>query len=1008
MAWLPRDFKLTPDQTTAVEHTEGPILTVAGAGTGKTTVLACRVVRLIEDKLADPREILAVTYTRNSARDLLRRVARLWKGSDDPATIAQVANAGLKVGTFHSYCYSLLNEAGQRFELIDEIDLYTLLRRGIGDLKLRYYIKAATPGEFLLDLINFFKRCHDELRTPDDYDEYVTKLKSRQIAMPRVVPSKDADLMSDEEVLGRCREIARVFRQVETLLATDELGTYSHVITRTVAMLRNKKNADHLNRAREGARFVLVDEFQDSNVAQIELTRLLAGEKGNVFAVGDPDQAIYRFRGATAGAFDHFLRTFGPDRVKRVTMSENRRSTEIILKSAYSVISQNPEIMSVELPDGQRWQRTPLLHARTRQEPAPAAPVGVWAYEDVEEEAAFVAQEIVRLHGSGRRWRDIGVLYRNHRNRDALVEQLIRRDIPYTVEGIDLLETAEVRDLLSSLRAIEGGDPVGLLRVCALPRFNVDGEALRAAVIAQEKKANLEVVLEELAGGSEVMTVLAEARHDVERMQSKALAACGLVQKHFGLASTAETDGFIEFVQNWTRKPPQVSGGGTLREFLEYLDYFIEGGGRIVDPEADDAGTPATLQMETGNSVKAERTEDAVRLLTVHAAKGLEFPVVFVLRVGNGSFPSRYREDIVEFPAELRDPDTTPKGHPNDLHEQEEIRLFYVALTRAEDQLILSGKKSTSKATQVPSGYLRDLVSAGTKSLKNCVEFGLIPSGVMIPTIHADTQPISRIAEWMGLPPVPQTTHRTLSASAIDRYERCPLSYKLSLEWNLPEEPGANMQFGSAMHLALKAHFDAVRNGRPMRVADVVDYFLKEFRKAKIDDPVQRALYERDGSQQLRDFLQSPAAVPCGSVALLEHRFVCEIGGIKVKGTIDRVDEDIFGYVITDYKTGRPKTQKLADDSLQLSVYAMAMGSERPVNRLIFQNLANNSTIETTRSEKDLHQTELKVLKVAAGIQSGEFAPKIGRHCNWCAYRMICPEMEVRVPAPTLETVKSN
>ncbi len=334
----------------------------------------------------------------------------------------------------------------------------------------------------------------------------------------------------------------------------------------------------------------------------------------------------------------------------------------------------------------------------------------------------------------------------------------IQRDIPYTVEGIDLLETAEVRDLLSALRAIEGGDPVGLLRISALPKFNVDGKAIRAEVAAQEKKADLEAALDKVAGGSEVMTVLAEARHDVQRLQSKALAACGLAQRHFGIASTAETEGFTEFVQSWSRKPQQVSGDGTLREFLEYLDYFIEGGGRIVDQEADDAGTPATLQMEIGNVPKAERSEDAVRLLTVHAAKGLEFPVVFVLRVGSPSLPSSYHEELVEFPAELRDPDTTPEGQPKDLHVQEERRLFYVALTRAEDELILSGKKATGKVTQVPSGYLRELVTAGTKSLKGCVEYGLIPSGEVIPAIHAGAQPMSRIAEWMELPPLPQTT----------------------------------------------------------------------------------------------------------------------------------------------------------------------------------------------------------------------------------------------------------
>jgi ATP-dependent DNA helicase UvrD/PcrA len=738
MSWHPRDFTLTPQQRVAVDHVEGPILAVAGAGTGKTTVLACRAVRLIEDKVADPREILAVTYTRNSARDLLKRIARLWKGADDPATVTRVANSGLKVGTFHSYCYSLLAQAGQRFELIDDKDLYVLLRRRIEDLKLQYYIKAATPGEFLEGLTNFFKRCHDELRTPDDYEAYVAKLESKQIPPPRVGRSKDADLMSESEILGRCHEIARVFRYTEELLARENLGTYSHVITRAIALLRDPKSAAHLERAQRGARFVLIDEFQDSNIAQIELTRLLVADQASVFAVGDPDQAIYRFRGATAGAFDHFLRTFGTNRVKRVTMSENRRSTEVILKSAYAAISLNPEITSVELPGGERWKRAPLRHARTKREPVPVSPVQVKAWKHDESEAAFVAQEIIRMHDSGRPWRHFAVLYRSHSKRDALVEQLMQRNVPFTVEGVDLLEIAEVRDLLAALHAMENGDPVGLLRVAALPKFHVEGEAVRSALAVAEQNVNIEAVLNKITGGAEVITALAEARHDTQRLQHKALAACGLALKHFGIASSAATEGFTQFVQSWNRKPRQVSGDGTLREFLEYLAYFVEANGRIVDPEADEDGTPATLQMELGRSPNSPQQDDAVSLLTVHAAKGLEFPVVFVLRVCSQTFPSSYREDLVEFPSDLRHPDTMPEGAAKDLHREEERRLFYVAITRAEDQLILSGKKGRGKTNPIPSGYLRELVTAGAKSLNGCVEFGLIPSGEVVPVAERE------------------------------------------------------------------------------------------------------------------------------------------------------------------------------------------------------------------------------------------------------------------------------
>jgi DNA helicase-2/ATP-dependent DNA helicase PcrA len=1007
MSWKPREFKLTPQQQAAVDHVEGPILVVAGAGTGKTTVLASRVVRLIEDGLADPKQILAVTYTRNSARDLLRRIARLWKGSDDLATVAQVVNSGLKIGTFHSYCYAVLKEAGQRFELIDDKDLYVLLRRRIDELKLQYYIKAATPGEFLNGLVDFFKRCHDELRTPDDYDAYVAKLESRQIPLPRVGRSKDAKLMSDEEVLGRCHEIARVFRHVEQKLASENLGTYGHVITRAVGLLRDQNGAAELLRAREGARFVLIDEFQDSNVAQIELTRLLAGDPANVFAVGDPDQAIYRFRGATAGAFDHFLKTFGTGRVQRVTMSENRRSTGVILKSAYVIISGNPEITSVELPGGERWEREPLIHKRTKPESVPVPPVRIRAWEELSDEAAFVAQEISRMHQAGRPWQDFAVLYRNHFNRVALVEQLAQRDIPFTVDGVDLLETPAVRDLLAVLRAIEGNDPVGLLRVAALPRFHVEGEAIRAALAAEEG-TDVETVLEKVPGGAEVITALAEARHDVKRMQRKALTACGLALKHFAIAPSAETEGFTQFVQSWSRKPRQVAGEGTLAEFLEYLDYFIEGGGKVVDPEHDDEGTPATLQMEIGNTPRAEKSTDAVRLMTVHAAKGLEFPVVFVMRIGSGSLPSYYHEELVEFPAALRHKDTIDDDDPKVVTKQEERRLFYVAITRAEDQLILCGKKGSGKKDVTPSGYLRELVTAAATLLKGCVEFGLVPGGEVVSSIHAGAQPVPRVVEWVNLPPLPQTVSRSLSASAIDRYERCPLSYKLGLEWKLPEEPRANMQFGSAMHLALKAHFDAVSKGRPMQNEEVVGYFLEEFAKSKIEEPVQRELYERNGRRQLTAFLESPAATPHGAVALLEHWFKCEIAGARVNGRIDRVDEEVDGYVIVDYKTGNPKSQEVADQSLQLSVYAMAMRGDKPVKALIFQNLEDNTTMQTTRSPEDLLKTEARIVEAAAGIAAGEFGATPGRHCNWCAYRTICPEMEVTVSASVDETVKVN
>jgi len=179
----------------------------------------------------------------------------------------------------------------------------------------------------------------------------------------------------------------------------------------------------------------------------------------------------------------------------------------------------------------------------------------------------------------------------------------------------------------------------------------------------------------------------------------------------------------------------------------------------------------------------------------------------------------------------------------------------------------------------------------------------------------------------------------------------------------------------------------------------VVSYFLEEFGKAKIDDPTQRRLYERDGDLQLRRFLASPAAIPHGRVVLVEHKFATELAGTRVGGRIDRVDEDDDGYVIVDYKTGRPKQQDVADKSLQLSTYALAMSAKKPVKLLIFQNLEDNSTVCTTRPVEALREAETRIVTVAEGIARGNFDATPGTHCAWCGYRTVCPEMEVSLPS---------
>jgi putative RecB family exonuclease len=348
----------------------------------------------------------------------------------------------------------------------------------------------------------------------------------------------------------------------------------------------------------------------------------------------------------------------------------------------------------------------------------------------------------------------------------------------------------------------------------------------------------------------------------------------------------------------------------------------------------------------------------------------------------------------VEFPEALRNRENIPERDPESLHKEEERRLFYVAMTRAEDELFLTGKPA-GKKDLTPAGYLRELVALKTGPLAGQLEFLDVPEGTCLPTLQASAAAQPRVHEWMAIPPLETSRVLKLSPSAIESYSYCPLRFKLERDWNLPEEPGAAMQFGSAIHTALMGYFDAQRKGKNLDAETVIASFLDEFAKAKIDEPLQRELFEKKGRRQLTAFLNSPAVKPHGHVAMIEHRLELNIGGARVIGRIDRVDEDEDGLTIIDYKTGRAKTQKHADESLQLSVYALGMSTGKPVKAVVFENLEDTSTVIATRDSRQLAKAQEQVSKAAENIKAGNFEPKTGFHCGWCAYRALCPQQEL-------------
>jgi ATP-dependent DNA helicase UvrD/PcrA len=959
-------------QREAIEHLHGPILVVAGAGTGKTTVLTRRIARLIREGHARPEEILAVTYTKNAAEEMRERVLRELKRADA---------AGLQVHTFHDYCNGLLARAGKQFGVLDEKDLWVFLRRRIRELRLNHFIRAADLGKFLSDLLDFMRRCQDELASPEKYADYVGRLERGELPLPRVSKKKDVAALTDDEVLSRCQEIAQVFATVERMLQEENLGTFGHMISGAYELLQD---SEQLAKARERSRFILVDEFQDANYAQVKILRLLAGEERNVFAVGDPDQAIYQFRGASSAAFELFQHHFPG--AKLVRLEKNRRSTTAILQTAFAVVQKNPE--AVAGSGLFTAKRTPLVSARdedaVRQGFAPVSlPVEAVISVGKEAEGPDVVAAIQQRRRESRcKWRGIAVLYRQHGHRDAVAEELAAQGIPFSIENMDVMDTPEVRDLLACLGAVVSErDGASLFRVAALPQFAIDPDKLRAGIKGLPKdidqSAGVALVLGQIEGGPMVLDVLRRTRDEIARANAKSRAAAEIVIRQFSLdPSSRSLMAVLEFIAKWEEKA--ITKTKELAELLEYLEYFREAAGTI----------PMT-----------SREEDAIALMTAHTAKGLEWDHVFILRAASTSFPCSYKPPLFEFPAELREDDSFPQTDGKVLHDQEERRLFYVAMTRARDSLSMYAQQGKGKTDPTPPGYIRELL--GNPDIRRWFRKrdALGEAGDLFGEAATVSPVASRASQWLKRPPVSNLNQR-LSATAVEIYETCPLRFKLEREWRIPRDVPAALQYGASMHRVLKTYYDAVRLRRPMGEEALIQLFREDLAAAGIQDRYQHELYDKQGVAQLREFVSQCQTRPAPEVLHTEEWFEMPLGDAIVAGRIDRIDRADDGrIVVTDYKTGKPKSQEDADTSLQLSIYALAARAKwgYDVDALVLYNLEGNAPVVTRRSGVQLEEAKLKVENVACEIADGHFHAKKGFHCHFCPYRNLCPATEKRL-----------
>jgi DNA helicase-2/ATP-dependent DNA helicase PcrA len=974
-------LQMNEAQRRAITHGQGPLLVIAGAGTGKTRVITERIRHLLD---ADPslggENILGLTYTKKAAGEMKSRVVRTCGERGRNVTMA----------TFHAFCETLLKEIDPKVTVLEDVDHWILLRRNMARLQLEKYRRLAEPGQFLGDFLRFFSRCQDELVSSQDFQCYADELEE-DLQAERTQLDEDTYAERTENVALQ-KEIARAYKASEELLNEKKYFSFGSLITWTVALLR--RDAAIRERFQQRYKHILVDEFQDTNIAQLELLQLLSPEPRNIVVVGDNDQAIYRFRGASFGSFKLFLERFagwktGQDSTPyRVTLTENYRSTPNILRVATQVIAQNEvssdfpnKVLSPTHPEGERIRVVEL------------------ATED--EEALWVANELERLHRAGTPWRDFGVLYRQHAHRDRLVEELSRRKIPFVITRLSILEHPLVRDVLAYLRLIaKPYDDIACARVLAAPAWHLEPvDLVRLAERTRKKRGTslydaLQSPQSELpfnpsaATLSELLEFASAQRKSLKRRTAREILGALIewleIPQLAGLRDRRYVTQLAQFLKDWEPK----SDTRSLPEFLEYLDYFEQAGG-VICLDEDVPG-------------------DAVQLMTVHGAKGLEFPHVFLLRVNHGAFPPRERSPLFEFPVKLMK-EELPAGQ---FHIQEERRLFYVALTRAERKLTIT--TLTEKKSKVPT-FIEDILMEPSVKRRDVLQIApkVRPrdetastanganSGVsLFPSLSQRPRIFSKIADWAETfhPPSPEPLK--LSASAVDNYRKCPQQFLFSRMWSLKEGPQATLTYGSVMHTTIKRIVDQLRKGVKLPFDEVARIFETEWTSAGFEDDYQEGEYKKDGIEQLRAFhttlLENPPEI-------LEQEKAFELpleNNVIINGRIDQINSLGRNDVeIVDYKTGKSRKEADARRDLQLSIYAIAAKEILELNpvRLVFHYLQNNQTQVTTRNAKQLDEAQKVIQEAAADIRAGSFSSKPGYACRTCAYEAICPAHEEEV-----------
>ena len=1055
---------LNPEQLKAVLHQDGPLLIVAGAGTGKTTVITQRIVYLIEQGKTKPEEILALTFTEKAAGEMAERVESL----------LPYGYFDLWISTFHGFAERLLKEHGLAmglpgdFKLLNEFEQWALVRKNLDKFELDYYRPLGNPTKFIHALIKHFSRAKDEDISPRQYLEYAEGRKQNLDGMLsgsmslratggseaisrtrnltrdcRVAPSTGLLAMTDEQEVARLNEIANAYHVYQQLLLDNNALDFGDLINYVLKLFRERPLI--LEKYRRQFKYILLDEFQDTNWAQYELVKMLAAPANNLTVVCDDDQAIYRFRGAAMSNILQFNKDY-PEAAK-IVLVKNYRSAQNILDLSYEFIKQNNpnrlewQLNSSVIPAGacpvprygepeSRVKRTGQvsglrvgarndkfnkLSKKLIAQDDGQGTIEVIQGVDLAKEVKLAVDKIVELKKQDKTatLNDFAILVRANDSANDFMAELDRRGLSYIFGASrGLYAKPVIMDAIAYFKLLDDyHESAALWRILNLPFFDFsERELVELNHLAAKKAWSLYEVL----NNSSVL------KFD-KKLTEKIKPVLALITKHLTLArekgaveilqAFLQDSGYLKFLAK-NEEQKNLEAINLLNQFLKRLQAF--------ESASDDKSVKAFLAEldlerqagEPGNlAPDLEAGPEAVRLLTVHGAKGLEFKYIFIANLVDKRFPTIERGEQIELPDALVK-EILPVG---DIHLEEERRLFYVAMTRAKQGLYFSwapdyGGKVKKKASR----FLVELGLAGKEA---------------VPLNKGDKGGLKFATKKSPPPPFVKggKIPAHFSYSQLAAYSACPYQYRFAHILKIPTRGKEQFSFGKTLHATLQKLFALInekkglaqaelfggnppkapllKGGREVKIS--LEEILKLYEQNWIDDwyndKASKAKRRQQGKDILKVFYEKhkdnwPEAL------YLEKEFNWKIKGPSaklgtsgeadyiVRGAIDRIDKYEGGLKLVDYKTGQPKKKLDFTDKEQLLIYQLAAGElfREEIKALSFYYLDDNSEAEFLGSAKDLEKIKVKIIAVIEEIKQGKFPPRASQLCDWCDFNGIC------------------